>query len=233
MRRTFLLIALLATAVGCAPQQKQLTDYVNPLLGTATLWDSVDLGFPPHETHLGCRGLSRGVATECPGAGESRHQVPQRLGLPVRGYGDLRIHPLEQGSLEPVPHPAAARNRTPTPEDYCSPYSHDRETAAPGYYEVFLDRYGVDAELTTTLRCALHRYTFPEGAEPSVLADLQRSNERVRGWEIRREGDRAFAGWQRTGETMYFYAEASRPVLGDRTGRGGRPRDPHRALRRG
>ena len=31
--------------------QKHVTDYVNPLLGTATLWDSIDIGYKPtHRT---------------------------------------------------------------------------------------------------------------------------------------------------------------------------------------
>ena len=47
MLKTGLCIVLFALAAGCAPTQKPLTDYVNPLLGTATLWDSVDLGFKP------------------------------------------------------------------------------------------------------------------------------------------------------------------------------------------
>ena len=47
MLKTGLCIVLFALAAGCAPKQKPLTDYVNPLLGTATLWDSVDLGFKP------------------------------------------------------------------------------------------------------------------------------------------------------------------------------------------
>ena len=103
---------------------------------------------------------------------------------------------------------------TPLPGDYCSPYSHARESAAPGYYRVFLDRYGVDAELTSTLRCAFHKYTYPAGAQAALLADLQRSNEHVRAWDIRKEGDNAFAGWQQTGEKMYFYVVADRPVTG-------------------
>ena len=76
---------------------------------------------------------------------------------------------------------------TPLPGDYCSPYSHARESAAPGYCRVFLDRYGVDAELTSTLRCAFHKYTYPAGAQAALLADLQRSNEHVRAWDIRKE----------------------------------------------
>ena len=47
MLKSRLCIAFFAFAVGCAPAQKPLTDYVNPMLGTATLWDSVDLGFKP------------------------------------------------------------------------------------------------------------------------------------------------------------------------------------------
>lgn len=85
---------------------------------------------------------------------------------------------------------------------------------APGYYQVFLDRYGVDAQLSSTLRCAFHKYTYPAGAAASLLADLQRSNEHVRAWDIRKEGDNVFAGWQQTGEKMYFYAVANRPVTG-------------------
>ena len=83
---------------------------------------------------------------------------------------------------------------TPTPGDYCSPFSHERESAAPGYYQVFLDRYGVDAQLSSTLRCAFHKYTYPAGAAASLLADLQRSNEHVRAWDIRKEGDNVLAG---------------------------------------
>ena len=39
---------------------------------------------------------------------------------------------------------------------YASPFSHGREKAEPGYYSVFLNRYGVQAELTSTKRAAIH-----------------------------------------------------------------------------
>ena len=45
---------------------------------------------------------------------------------------------------------------------YASAFSHENETAEPGYYSVFLDRYVVKAELTSTKRAAIHRYTFPK-----------------------------------------------------------------------
>jgi len=38
------LISLLAVSLfsACQSKQKQLTDYVNPFLGTATLWETAD-----------------------------------------------------------------------------------------------------------------------------------------------------------------------------------------------
>ena len=39
---------------------------------------------------------------------------------------------------------------------YASAFSHENETAQPGYYSVFLDRYKVKAELTATRRAAIH-----------------------------------------------------------------------------
>lgn len=163
MRRTFLLIALLATAVGCAPQQKQLTDYVNPLLGTATLWDSVDLGFRPTKRTWGAEVFP---GASLPNALVQASPVTKFHSGSGYQYEDTVIYGFthsNKGHWNLCHIPLLPVTGTPTPEDYCSPYSHDRETAAPGYYEVFLDRYGVDAELTTTLRCALHRYTFLGG----------------------------------------------------------------------
>ena len=45
-----IILALLAIVAGCAVQKdknKRLTDYVNPFIGTTTLWDSIDLGYNP------------------------------------------------------------------------------------------------------------------------------------------------------------------------------------------
>ncbi len=99
-----------------------------------------------------------------------------------------------------------------SPDDYASSYSHDNESAHPGYYRVYLNRYGVNAELTSTLRCAFHKYTFKPGQSKKLLADLSTSNERVRSWEIHQEGDNVFKGFQQAGEKMYFYAVANHKI---------------------
>lgn len=57
-------------------------------------------------------------------------------------------------------------------EGYRSRFSHKNERGEPGYYSVFLDDYNVLAELTTTARVGLHRYTFPEDASSHFIVDL-------------------------------------------------------------
>ncbi len=53
-----------------------------------------------------------------------------------------------------------------------SRFSHEKETVKPGYHKVFLEDFGITAELTATCRVGMHRYTFPEAAEAHVLFDL-------------------------------------------------------------
>ena len=47
--------------------------------------------------------------------------------------------------------------------------SYRDEKASPGYYSVFLDKYGVLAEATATARTSAERYTFPEGTGHILL----------------------------------------------------------------
>ncbi|SMO64359.1 alpha-1,2-mannosidase, putative [Saccharicrinis carchari] len=53
-----------------------------------------------------------------------------------------------------------------------SMFSHDAEAASPGYYSVDLLSSGIKAELTTTQRVGMHRYTFPADEESKILIDL-------------------------------------------------------------
>lgn len=55
---------------------------------------------------------------------------------------------------------------------YGSKYSHDKEVVKPGYHSVFLDSYGIKAELTSTVRVGFHRYSFPAAKESYILLDL-------------------------------------------------------------
>ncbi len=53
-----------------------------------------------------------------------------------------------------------------------SSFSHEQETATPGYYAVDLLDYDIKTELTTTARTGIHRYTFPKDSLSQIHIDL-------------------------------------------------------------
>lgn len=108
------------------------------------------------------------------------------------------------------------------PNDFGSAFDHKNESASPGYYQVFLKRYNINAELTATLRCGFHRYIYKNGRDKKLVVNLAVSNERVSDWKIDRDGDSAFNGFQATKETVYFYAVANQKIKNIQTLEGGR-----------
>ncbi|GHV47897.1 hypothetical protein FACS1894181_02340 [Bacteroidia bacterium] len=56
-------------------------------------------------------------------------------------------------------------------EEYKSAFTHEGEIAKAGYHKVFLNDYHVWAELTSTCRVGMHRYTFPESDAAYLIFD--------------------------------------------------------------
>ena len=212
MRKNFVFIFLFLVGTVFIQAQKRLTDYVNPLLGTATLWDSKDLGFiPTHRTW----GAEVFPGSSLPNAMVQLSPVTKFGSGSGYQYEDTIIYAFihtSKGHWNLCYIPLLPATGTFSPDDYCSKFSHKNETAHPGYYQVFLDRYAVNAELTSTLRCAFHKYTFRAGEHKKLIANLSVSNERVRNWDIQQEGDHIFKGFQQAGEKMYFYATTNHKI---------------------
>jgi len=205
-------IALLLLMTTTSQAQKKYTDYANPFLGTATIWDAKDVGYKPTHRTWGAEAFP---GSSLPNAMVQLTPVTKFHSGSGYQYEDTVIYGFAHTSkghwnLCHIPFLPATDNFSP--EDYCSPYSHQNESAHPGYYQVYLERYGVNAELTSTLRCAFHKYTFKAGADKKLIADLTSSNERVRSWDIQQEGDHIFKGFQQTGEKMYFYAVSNHKI---------------------
>ncbi|NCA20567.1 MAG: glycoside hydrolase family 92 protein [Crocinitomicaceae bacterium] len=58
-------------------------------------------------------------------------------------------------------------------EGYGSKFSHSKEKASPGYYEVYLEDSKVNVRLTTTERAGIHEYTFDNTSDKKfILLDL-------------------------------------------------------------
>lgn len=91
-------------------------------------------------------------------------------------------------------------------DKFRSRFSHERESSAPGFYQVYLDDYDVDVHLTSTLRCGYHRYAYEDNAGRQILFDLAKANNKVSNWQIEQVGSSVVQGYQQTGEKIYFYA---------------------------
>ena len=204
----------LGCSVACA---QSVTQYVNPFMGTTTLWTPEDLGYVRTE-----KKRPWGAET-FPGAALPNAMVQL---TPVTMYSSGSGYQYEDSlifgfahtckghwNLLHLPILPVTREGDCDPDNYYSSFSHENEEAHPGYYRVFLDRYCVDAELTSTLRCGYHRYTFRQGDEWSLLVDITRSNNRPRRWDIRKNDDgRSFEGFQDGEGRIYFYAICSEDI---------------------
>lgn len=111
---------------------------------------------------------------------------------------------------------------------YASAFTHDEETAAPGYYAVTLKDYGIRAELTATVRTGMHRYALPAGRPAHVILDLEHRDELkdaslevVSDTEV--AGHRRSTGWARD-QIVYFVARFSRPFTSPASQSAGRKR---------
>lgn len=79
------------------------------------------------------------------------------------------------------------------PGRYESGFSHRRESASPGYYEVTLSD-GVEVQLTVTDRTGIGRFTFPRGVAPSILVDPEASQGGFSSGQLSVTGDQSFSG---------------------------------------
>ncbi len=102
--------------------------------------------------------------------------------------------------------------------DYASTFSHENESAKPGFYQVMLDN-AVRVELTATRHAGMHRYFFPKGAEPKVVLDLSFmiNYDRPVDTYIRVENDTLITGYRMSrgwaqDQRVYFAAAFSQPI---------------------
>lgn len=223
------IVALPATV--SAKTSDKLTDFVNPMIGTAGMGHtfpgacapfgivqlSPETDTIPHNIDGKYQG---NVYSYCAGY---QYNDPTIVGfshthLSGTGHsdlGDIMIMP-QTGSLFLNPGTASQPEK-----GYRSRFSHDTETASPGYYAVTLDDYQVRAEMTATQRVGVHRYTFPKGTDSRIILDMLHGIYNYDGkvlWSsIRVENDtlltgyRITDGWARCNYT-YFAIVLNKPI---------------------
>lgn len=206
-----LLLALLGSGTAGA---QQLTSFVNTFIGTAPLTDEAIRGYPEPEGMRTWAGLTfpgssvpmamvqlSPITKFGSGAGYE-YEDDQIIGFAHTNKGHWNLCHLP---MLPVPSGAAF--------PYKSTFSHDKEAAAPAYYQVYLQGYDVNVRLSSTLRCGIHEYTFKNNKDRKIFFHLGKANNRVNDWHIEQAGPNAVKGFQRTGgEKVHFYATFSTDI---------------------
>lgn len=198
-------VFLLATTAGHSQSKPGVTQYVNPFIGTAPLNDPKILGYELPQGWRSWAGLT------FPGSSLPNAMVQLS---PMTEYGSGAGYEYEDSVILGFTHtnkghwnlcniPILPLSNETYP--YGSRFSHKKETAAPGYYQVYLEDYQVDVQLTSTLRAGYHQYQFKNNKGRKLLFDMGKANSRVNTWRIEQAGTNAIQGFQ-GGENVYFYA---------------------------
>jgi predicted alpha-1,2-mannosidase len=225
-----ILLSLIASLLGLPSFSQNLTQYVNPLIGT----DRMGHTYPGATVPFGMVQLSPDTDT-IPYEAGGKYNVDvykycagyQYADSTIVGFshthfsgtghsdlGDILIMPTV-GRLQMIPGTADKPW-----SGYRSAFSHKTEVASPAYYAVTLEDNNIRAELTATKRTGVHRYTFSSDGEGHIILDLihgiyNYENKDV--WTfIRVENDtlvtgfRQTNGWART-RIVYFAIAFSKP----------------------
>lgn len=238
-RLTISLISLLfllsckkeASTPALSKEKQDLTQYVNPFIGTSKMGHV----FPGATTPFGMVQLSPQTHMEvmydslgtynpetyayCAGY---QHKDSTILGFTHTNFsgtghsdlGDFLIMPTNGPlNLEPISHSDGRKG-------FLSRFSHEKETAEPGYYSVHLDSYDITAELSASPRVGVHQYTFPKNEEAHIVLDMMYNvyhHDQKNVWTfIRVENDslvtgyRQTKGWART-RKVFFALRFSKP----------------------
>lgn len=213
---------LLASGIGlfsCAEKDlpKEYTDSVNVFIGTGGHGHTFPGATLPHgmvqlspDTRLnGWDACSGYYYDDTSIMGFSHTHLS---GTGIGDYGDILFMPVVGEK------PLIAGTAENPDEGYRSRFSHEQESARPGYYQVLLQDDSIHVELTATMRAGLHRYTYPKASDARLIVDMEPT---IHGHQhpvtqIRVVNDSTIAGMKYTvgwakRHYVYFYAVFSSP----------------------
>lgn len=215
----FAAVAFLTTLLSnCNPNatEKELADYVNPLLGTSS---SRWMLFPGPSLPFGMVKLSPDNTDE----GQYKLGAGYEYKInSISGFG--HVHSWMMASFITMPTTGEVKILAGTADDpdsgYRSRINNENTKASAGYYATILEDYDIKAELTATTRGGFQRYTFPKNEngqilfdfkiteeEPSTIVDAaftKVSDSEIEGYVKREAGD-----WNEY--TVHFVARFNRP----------------------
>lgn len=225
MRKLFLfgLFASIGLFYACQKQVTKeekvaYTTYVDPIIGTGGHGHT----YPGATVPFGMIQLSpdNGISAWdwCSGYNYADSMVAgfSHLHLSGTGIGDL-ADILMMPTTKDIDLTTIVKERDDIP--YLSKYSHEKEIAEAGYYSLYLETPKVLAELTTTQRAGLHRYTFEKNAMQSLVIDLgfainwdKPTDTKITVEDAKTvTGHRHSTGWAKN-QKVFFVAKFSKPI---------------------
>lgn len=163
--RTVILLILFIFSLNLNSQNINYTKYVNPFIGTGGHGHT----YPGAQVPFGMVQLSPDTRLTgwdgCSGYHYSdsiiygfSHSHLNGTGVP--DYCDILLMPVS-GQVNVRDY------------RYASGFSHKNEKAKPGYYQVLLDKSGINVELTATQRTGVHKYTYRSVTNNHIVVDLK------------------------------------------------------------
>ncbi len=176
MKQISTLLCLLLLLTACnnqeyGPSEKNnssKTSYVNTFIGTGGHGHT----YPGATMPFGMMQLSPDTRLEgwdgCSGYHYSDSYIygfshTHLSGTGVSDYGDILLMPTNKINFN---------NGADGKKGYRAHFSHENESASPGYYQVKLDSTNIEVELTVTPRAGMHKYVFPSSEDQVVILDL-------------------------------------------------------------
>ncbi|MBQ5714330.1 MAG: GH92 family glycosyl hydrolase [Bacteroidaceae bacterium] len=201
MKKGFLSLMLLASCAFLraeAQTSQSLIQYVEPRIGTAHC----------RSFHFAPGSMPFGMAKPGPSTNGSLGNADgwQATGYDYRDTsieGFVCTHEFQVGGITVAPSTGQLRTLPGNPDGtgpkgYRSAYTHDQEYATAGYYQVMLQDYNINAEVTATDRVAYLRFTFPESKSSHLIFDIghqQGESGKVKDSEVWINEDGSVEGW--------------------------------------
>ena len=193
-----MLLATCAFLRAEAQTSQSLIQYVEPRIGTAHC----------RSFHFAPGSMPFGMAKPGPSTNGSLGNADgwQATGYDYRDTsieGFVCTHEFQVGGITVAPSTGQLRTLPGNPDGtgpkgYRSAYSHDQEYATAGYYQVMLQDYNINAEVTATDRVAYLRFTFPESKSSHLIFDIghqQGESGKVKDSEVWINEDGSVEGW--------------------------------------
>ena len=212
MRRIFQILFLSIIFAGAVMSQN-LTQYVNCFNGTGSNGTNT---FPGAVAPFGMIQWSPDTKPGNPGSYNYGNSYISFFSLDhVSGAGctygqNFGFMPI---NVSTITNPPGSRTA------FQSAFSHNNETARPGYYSVKFNN-GIKVELTTTTRSGFGRFTFPVGSTETMMINAASAgNGASSSLIIIDTADQSVSGSARSklfcgrtgGTTVYFYAQFNQP----------------------